>query len=96
MVCALEENLAFCEIQDANNSGSVRDSFNFPASSTVAELYQEVGKRIQCHQDSFNLILQGNQNENVVRTTSVVYDFWLGNWLCNYFYWPSPGVSKSL
>ncbi|KAK6626939.1 hypothetical protein RUM44_009416 [Polyplax serrata] len=66
MVCALEENLVFCVIQDANDSGSVREKFNFPASSTVADFYQEVGRRIHCHQDSFNLILQGNQNENVV------------------------------
>lgn len=66
MVCALEEDLAFCVVQDANEVGLVRAKFHFPASATVADLYQEVARVIECHPDSFNLVLQGNQNEYAV------------------------------
>ena len=67
MVCALEEKKITCVIQYKDNFGPVEVTIDFPRSSTVADLYEEVGKRIRCHHEFFNLVLQqGNRNENAV------------------------------
>jgi hypothetical protein len=59
MVCVLEEGHALCIIQDLTSSSTgTKDKLSLPASTTVQELLQEVGKIFHYDPENFELILQ--------------------------------------
>ncbi|PSN42002.1 Ubiquitin carboxyl-terminal hydrolase 47 [Blattella germanica] len=64
MVCVLEEGSALCIIQDLTTSATTgsKTSLSLPASTTVQELFQEVGRKFQYDPDNFELILQHRSN----------------------------------
>ena len=60
MVCVLEEGSALCIIQDLTTSTTpgTKTILSLPASTTVKELFQEVGRKFQYDPETFELILQ--------------------------------------
>jgi hypothetical protein len=60
MVCVLEEGCAVCIIQDqaATTTTGTKNTLLLPASTTVQELFQRVGKLFKYDPESFELILQ--------------------------------------
>jgi hypothetical protein len=58
-VCVLEEGSALCIIQDLTTTASTgtKSTLSLPASTTVQELFQEVGRKFQYDPESFELIL---------------------------------------
>lgn len=60
MVCVLEEGRAVCIIQDlgTTTTSDTKNTLSLPASTTVQQLFQIVGKLFQYDPESFELILQ--------------------------------------
>jgi hypothetical protein len=60
MVCVLEEGGAVCVIQDLTTSptAGTKSTLLLPASASVQELFQAVGKLFHYDPESFELILQ--------------------------------------
>lgn len=74
MVCALEEGSAFCSVRDSNAPRPSEVTFCMPATSTVSDLFQEVGRRMEYHHDSFELLLQGKKEEDPVSNAEACAD----------------------
>lgn len=66
MVCFSEEGFARCVVRDQTGNGQEKITLDFPASSTVQQLFQEVGKRLQYDHETFELILNSNKDEDEV------------------------------
>lgn len=66
MVCFLEENFAHCIVRDQTGNAQEKITFDIPSSSTVQQLFQEVGKRLQYHHESFELILNVSKDGETV------------------------------
>lgn len=60
MVCVQEEGSALCIIQDLTTSATTgsKNRLSLPASTTVQELFQEVGQIFHYDPENFELILQ--------------------------------------
>jgi hypothetical protein len=68
MVCVLKEGSALCIIQDLTTSvtSGTKTTISLPASTTVQQLFQEVGQKLNHHPESFALILQRTSNGETV------------------------------
>jgi hypothetical protein len=60
MVCVLEGGRALCIVQDltTTTTAGTKNTLLLPASTTVQELFQAVGKIFHYDPESFELILQ--------------------------------------
>nr|CAD7396000.1 unnamed protein product [Timema poppensis] len=69
MVCVLEEGNALCIVRDqttGRNESTNKINIIVPASTTVQELLQEVGRKYQYDSDSFELLLQRSSDSNMI------------------------------
>nr|CAD7439732.1 unnamed protein product [Timema bartmani] len=69
MVCVLEEGNALCIVRDqttGRNESVNKINIIVPASTTVHELLQEVGRKYQYDSDSFELLLQRSSDSNMI------------------------------
>nr|CAD7395807.1 unnamed protein product [Timema cristinae] len=69
MVCVLEEGNALCIVRDqttGRNESTNKINIIVPASTTVHELLQEVGRKYQYDSDSFELLLQRSSDSNMI------------------------------
>lgn len=68
MVCVLKEGSALCVIQDLTTSPTTgtKNTLLLPPSTTVQQLFQEVGQKFHYDPESFALILQRTSNGETV------------------------------
>lgn len=71
MVCVFEEDAnAFCIIKDMTSASTHNENdpskFTYAASTTVEELFQEIGNKYNYDPDSFDLVLNGPSEDKTV------------------------------
>lgn len=68
MVCVLKEESALCIIQDFTTSATsgTKNTLLLRASTTVQELFQEVGRKFHYDPESFALVLRCASNGETV------------------------------